>query len=231
MLEKREELNKQELKYFDGVSLRQEDSVWKLKTPDGEIILPKELGRHLYFAIKLIIGFIVETKGNPIPDRLSKKTFTRAVSNFECFTFVARSMGWKLPIKFLRNPSHTSHIQLFRKEKYLKLENAKEIIKHLEEISSSLNSNIFVGQMYDDKNGYVTHTFFALNINGVFYEIAKNGMGGGINVDKIENSFKNTTDIKSSAYYYGNRFAFTTYNSLHEHPVLIDHYSKPHFTE
>lgn len=240
MSERLTQNNNREIEYFNSVFIKKENSIWKLKTLDGEVDLPEDLGRHLYFSLKLVIKYLHERHykmqenkdTDHLPDPTSEDMFAKAVGSFDCFAFVARCVGWELPVKYLRKPAYTSHLQLFKTEHFEKLPTQQKLLDYINEHMDLLNSNIFVGQIYNDEEKYVTHTFLVIRIGGVLYNLSKNGRQGIVSIERLSEEYKdNLPNVNRSAFIYGDRFAFATYEKLAKMPKLIDYYKKPHFYE
>ncbi len=122
----------------------------------------------------------------------------------DCHFFVARALGFPIPLKYRQNLSYTANHTFFPKESFSKIKDPNILKQQL------LNSNddINVGQIL--KGRILTHSFFSIRIEGQIYIIDSPG-SGDIRVSPIEERFQEWNENSLNDDNYGFNFCFSSY--------------------
>ncbi len=199
----------------------------------GSFELPLNLGRHIVAFGKVKAAYLqfmkrkglntdsIKVRSHPWYKRI---TAEKRFLLLDCHFFVARSLGFPIPLKYRQNMSYTANHTFFPESSFTEIKDV-EILK---DKIMNMEDDINVGQILNGKR--LTHSFFSLRINDQVYIIDSPG-SGDIQIASIEERFKSWNKNNSFGENYGYNFGFASYEKTSQREDLIKEYSKGRWTD
>jgi hypothetical protein len=206
----------------EGPSLTIDDvGVWRLTHPQyGELMLPPALGKMLRFSLRLTHFHEL----NSARERRLRTQATHLYQRMDCHTFVAKCLGFSLPIKYVKLAGYSAHKRFFSPEQF-KLHSGDETsaLGQLEIRIAQFAQPILVGQVMRSP-GDLTHSFLLLNIGNQWISLEKSGTGGKFNMRHLPDA------LDAWRKSYGCHIALAPYSEISNRADLHEWYIKPHFS-
>jgi hypothetical protein len=205
---------------------------WELHYDElGAIELPTEFGRALAAASKLKSGYLNYLQRKKIPrnpqiEVSPKRTFhARNYFKLDCHSFVARCLGFKLPLKYISRIGlgYTAHKDFFDPALH-----KKQTTKELKDALLKAEEPIQVLQIRD-KRGQLTHSCLTLRIKDEILVVEAPGYAN-IGIEPIEQRFALWQNDTGDSTEYGDYFQFGPYSEVVQRRDLSDYFSKYHST-
>lgn len=206
------------------------NGIWKLKIKNvGEAVLPTIFGRNLLLATRLKVGYMAKLKRLGLPD--NPQVYRRRMTSFtekqywkvDCYAFVARCLGYQLPLKFIKTPGYTANFNYFAGADFTKYTPDSLRLRLVDEVES-----IQVLQL-KNKHGQRTHICFSVRVGDDIYIIEEPGYGN-LKVHTLEEAFQDWTVDYDDNSEYGDNVYFESYSVTSSRPDLQDYYKKFHST-